>query len=106
MRTIDVHGNTRDSVFKELEIAIKQNEKIIKVITGYGSNTNGVAKIKNQLIKHLCELKDKKIIKGYLLGSDISDLNSNYIDLITAYPKIADILKNAEKNQGILYIIR
>ena len=81
---------------------VKRSEKIVEVITGYGS-TGGTSKIKNAVIERLEELKTQKYIKDYICGNelDIFNLkyqNFKYRDLIPEYVKKI-------RNSGAIYIV-
>lgn len=83
MLTRDIHSNneTVSIALYELTVSInlarKDKDKLLCLITGYGSSGK-THKIKTAIIEKLEELKAKKQIKGYLIGSELDIFNLNY----------------------------
>ncbi len=107
MYTIDIHSNkeTIDAAFYNLDIGIKiarQNkEKILCVITGYGSH-NTKHKIKSAIILKLEEYVNKKYVKGYILGNEVDIFNARY----QSFPNKEKLGKEEfiNKNPGVIYV--
>ena len=81
---------------------VKRSEKIVEVITGYGS-TGGTSKIKNAVIERLEELKTQKYIKDYICGNELDIFNLKYQNF-----KYRDLIpENVKKirNSGAIYIV-
>ena len=81
---------------------VKRSEKIVEVITGYGS-TGGTSKIKNAVIVRLEELKTQKYIKDYICGNELDIFNLKYQTF-----KYRDLIpENVKKiqNSGAIYIV-
>lgn len=107
MRSRDIHYGmpTVTNALEHLDLflkEVKRNEKIVEVITGYGS-TGGSSKIKNAVIKRLLEYKEKNYIKDFICGNELDIFNSKYqnfkyISLLT--PEIKKM-----QNKGAIYII-
>lgn len=81
---------------------VKRSEKIVEVITGYGS-TGGSSKIKNAVIKRLEEYKQTKFIKDYICGDELDIFNSKY-QKFQYLSLITDDIKR-QRNKGAIYII-
>lgn len=107
MRSRDIHYGmpTVSNALDHLDLFLKEtkkSEKIIEVITGYGS-TGGTSKIKNAVIKRLEEYKEKKYIKDFICGDELDIFNKKYqnfkyLNLLT--PEIKKI-----QNKGAIYIV-
>ena len=107
MYTADIHSNketVKDAIY-ELDIALsfarKEKDKLLCLITGYGSKGTS-HKIKSEILIILEEyIKDNKI-KGFLLGSDIDMFNYKYQKFIykDRIPKKDKIIKNP----GAIYV--
>ncbi len=81
---------------------VKRSEKIVEVITGYGS-TGGTSKIKNAVIERLEELKAQKYIKDYICGNELDIFNFKYQNF-----KYRDLIPEKVKkiqNNGAIYIV-
>ena len=107
MLSRDIHYGkpTVANALEHLEIFlkdVKKSEKIVEVITGYGS-TSGSSKIKNAVLKRLEELKDIKYIKDYICGNELDIFNLKYQNF--KYRSL--IPDNVKKicNSGAIYII-
>jgi hypothetical protein len=80
----------------------KRSEKIVEVITGYGSS-GGTSKIKNEAIRYLDELKESNYIKDYICGNDLDIFNLKYQNF-----KYRSLLSEESKrrcNPGAIYIV-
>lgn len=80
----------------------KRSEKIVEVITGYGSS-GGTSKIKNEAIRLLDELKESNYIKDYICGNDLDIFNLKYQNF-----KYRSLLSEESKrrcNPGAIYIV-
>ena len=107
MLSRDIHYGkpTVANALEHLEIflkEVKRSEKIVEVITGYGS-TGGSSKIKNAVIKRLDELKDNKYIKDYICGNELDIFNSKYQNF-KYLSLIPDSIKRI-RNSGAIYIV-
>ena len=81
---------------------VKRSEKIVEVITGYGS-TSGSSKIKNAVLIRLEEYKESKFIKDYICGNELDIFNLKYQNF-----KYRDLIpENVKKirNSGAIYIV-
>ena len=81
---------------------VKRSEKIVEVITGYGS-TGGSSKIKNAVLIRLEEYKESKYIKDYICGNELDIFNLKYQNF-----KYRDLIpENVKKirNSGAIYIV-
>ena len=107
MLTRDIHSNneTVSVALYELKVSIDltrhDKDKLLCLITGYGSSGK-THKIKTAIIEKLDELKAKKQIKGYLLGSELDIFNLNYHNF-SHKDKIPKSDFN-RPNPGIIYI--
>jgi hypothetical protein len=82
--------------------SVKSKEKIVEVITGYGSS-GGTHKIKNAVEEYLLNLKERHYIKDYIWGNELDLFNPKYLDF-----KYKDLIPSSEKiklNKGSVYII-
>ena len=80
----------------------KRSDKIVEVITGYGSS-GGTSKIKNEAIRYLDELKESNYIKDYICGNDLDIFNLKYQNF-----KYRSLLSEESKrrcNPGAIYIV-
>ena len=107
MRSRDIHygmptvANALDHLDLFLK-EVKRSEKIVEVITGYGS-TGGSSKIKKAVIERLEEYKDKKYIKDFICGDELDIFNKKYQNF-----KYLSLIPNEVKriqNKGAIYII-
>ena len=80
----------------------KRSEKIVEVITGYGSS-GGTSKIKNSAIELLEELKESKYIKDYILGNEIDIFNAKYQGF--QYKSLISEDVKKRRNPGAIYVI-
>lgn len=80
----------------------KRCEKIVEVITGYGS-ISGKSKIKNAVIERLEEYKTKKYIKDFICGNELDIFNNKYQNFKFKSLLTDEIKKN--QNPGAIYII-
>lgn len=107
MLSRDIHYGkpTVANALEHLEIflkEVKRSEKIVEVITGYGS-TGGSCKIKNAVIERLEELKEKNYIKDYIFGNELDIFNKKYQNF-----KYRSLIPDSVKkmcNPGAIYII-
>ena len=81
---------------------VKRSEKIVEVITGYGS-TGGSSKIKNAVIERLEELKLQKYIKDFICGNELDIFNKKYQNF-KYLSLIPDSVKKI-RNSGAIYIV-
>ena len=107
MLSRDIHYG-RPTVFNAIEHLklflrdSKQTEKIVEVITGYGSSS-GSSKIRNASIVLLDELKEINYIKDYIFGNELDIFNFKYQNF-----KYKDLLSEEVKkrrNPGAIYVI-
>ena len=80
----------------------KRSEKIVEVITGYGSS-GGTSKIKNEAIKVLDELKESNFIKDYICGNDLDIFNLKYQNF--KYRSLIGEDVKRSRNPGAIYIV-
>lgn len=107
MLSRDIHYGkpTVTNAINHLEIflkSVKNKEKIVEVITGYGSS-GGTHKIKTAVEEYLLNLKEKHYIKDYIWGNELDLFNPKYLNF-----KYKDLIPNSEKiklNKGSVYII-
>ncbi len=103
----DIHYGkpTVDNAINHLELflkSVKGKEKIVEVITGYGS-TGGTHKIKNAVIDYLDNLIEKRYIKDYIWGNELDIFCSKYQNF-----SYKSLIPNSEKiklNSGSVFII-
>lgn len=107
MYTKDIHSNKetiKDALY-ELEVGIKMakrdKDKILCLITGYGSHGTS-HRIKTKIEEKLEELLELKLIKAWIRGSELDIFNSKYQSFPNAY-NIPEKDKN-DKNPGAIYI--
>lgn len=81
---------------------VKREEKIVEVITGYGS-TGGSSKIKNAVIKRLEEYKENNYIKDFICGDELDIFNPKYQNF--KYLSLIPIEVKKIRNKGAIYII-
>ncbi len=104
MITIDLHGMNIDSALYNLDnhikMAKKDKDRLLYVITGYGSSGK-THKIKNNVIDKLDEYKSTNYIKDYLLGNEIDIFNTKY----QSFPNknIPENIKN-DRNLGAILV--
>lgn len=107
MRSRDIHygmptvANALDHLDLFLK-EVKRSEKIVEVITGYGS-TGGSSKIKNAVLLRLDEYKEKNYIKDFICGDELDIFNKKYQNF-----KYLSLIPNEIKkiqNKGAIYII-
>lgn len=82
--------------------SVKKSEKIVEVITGYGSS-GGSKKIKNATIKYLDELVKTKYIKDFIWGNEIDIFNSKYQNF--KYKSLIPEVEKIKQNSGSVFII-
>ena len=107
MRSRDIHYGkpTVANALEHLDIFLKdskRSEKIVEVITGYGS-TGGSSKIKNAVLERLEEYKSTNYIKDYICGNELDIFNLKYQNF-----KYRDLIpENVKKirNSGAIYIV-
>lgn len=80
----------------------KRSEKIVEVITGYGSS-GGTSKIRSASLELLEELKKSKFIKDYICGNELDIFNSKYQTFQYKSLISEDIKKR--RNPGAIYVI-
>ena len=107
MRSRDIHYRMPSvaNALEHLDLFIKEtkrSEKIIEVITGYGS-TGGSSKIKNAVIKRLEEYKESNYIKDYICGNEIDIFNKKYQNF--KYTNLLTPEVKRMQNKGAIYII-
>ena len=81
---------------------VKRSEKIVEVITGYGS-TGGSSKIKNAVIERLEELKSQRYVKDFICGNELDIFNPKYQNF-KYLSLIPDSVKKI-RNNGAIYIV-
>ena len=81
---------------------VKRSEKIVEVITGYGS-TIGSSKIKNAAIEYLSQLKEDGYIKDYICGNELDIFNIKYQNFKYRLLITEEVKKRC--NPGAIYII-
>ena len=107
MRSRDIHygmptvANALDHLDLFLK-EVKRSEKIVEVITGYGS-TGGSSKIKKAVIERLEEYKDKKYIKDFICGDELDIFNKKYQNF--KYLALSPTEVKRIQNKGAVYII-
>lgn len=107
MLSRDIHYGkpTVANALEHLELFIrdsKRSEKIVEVITGYGSS-GGSCKIRNAVTLKLVEYKEKNYIKDFIFGNEIDIFNSKYQNFKykTLLPEELKIIQN----KGAVYIV-
>lgn len=107
MRSRDIHYG-KPTVLNALDHLdlflkeVKRSEKIVEVITGYGS-TGGSSKIKNAVIKRLEEYKESNYIKDFICGEELDIFNPKYQNFKYRSLLTDDIKKI--QNKGAIYIV-
>ena len=105
---IDIHSNkeTKEQALYNLQAHIKMcrrtKDKVLYIIVGYGS-TSGKHIIRNHVLELALELKEKKQIKDYILGSELDIFNPKYQSF-----KYKDLISEEEKrikNPGMIVFI-
>lgn len=81
---------------------VKRSEKIVEVITGYGSS-GGSSKIKNAVITRLEELKESNYIKDFICGNELDIFNKKYQDF--KYKILLPKEVKRIQNKGAIYIV-
>ena len=81
---------------------VKRSEKIVEVITGYGS-TGGSSKIKNAVILRLEELKEQRYIKDFICGNELDIFNKKYQNF--KYLSLIPESVKKIRNSGAIYIV-
>lgn len=107
MYTSDIHSHkeTIKEAIYELDIALqfarKEKDRLLCIITGYGSKGTS-HKIKTEIENVLNEYLKLNKIKGFLIGSDIDMFNDKYQKFIykDRIPKKDKMIKNP----GAIYI--
>ena len=107
MLSRDIHYGkpTVANALEHLEIflkEVKRSEKIVEVITGYGS-TGGSSKIKNAVLERLEQLKANKYIKDFICGNELDIFNKKYQNF-KYLSLIPDDIKKI-RNSGAIYIV-
>ena len=107
MRSRDIHYGkpTVANALEHLDLflkEVKRSEKIVEVITGYGS-TGGTSKIKNAVLMRLEEYKESKYIKDYICGNELDIFNPKYQNF--KYKMLLTEEVKRSKNPGAVYII-
>ena len=107
MLSRDIHYGkpTVINALEHLDIFLKdskRSEKIVEVITGYGSS-GGSSKIKTAVIIKLEEYKEKNYIKDFICGDEVDIFNSKYQNFKykTLIPKEVKRIQN----KGAIYIV-
>ncbi|MBR6289121.1 MAG: hypothetical protein IKR19_07295 [Acholeplasmatales bacterium] len=106
MITKDIHSNkeTVNDALYLLDLALKEakrdKDKILCLITGYGSR-GGTHKIRTAILDKLSEYKENNRIKAFILGGDI-DYGEKYIEFLKSAPRFYNVQK--ERNNGVIYI--
>ena len=80
----------------------KRSEKVIEIITGYGSS-GGSSKIRNAVIVKLEDYKEKNYIKDFICGNELDIFNSKYQNF-----KFKNLIPEDVKrlqNKGAIYIV-
>ena len=80
----------------------KRSEKIVEVITGYGS-TGGTSKIKSAAIEFLDEMIEGKYIKDYICGNELDIFNHKYQNF--KYRSLLTDEVKKRRNPGAIYVI-
>lgn len=107
MYIIDIHSNketVKDALYQldeGIKIARRDKDKILCVITGYGSH-NTSHKIKTAIEEKLEAYINDKFIKGWIRGNELDIFNKRY----QSFPNSDRIPKNDKniKNPGAIYI--
>ena len=87
MITYDIHLNKDnvDTALYNLNIYIKhakrEKDRFLLFITGYGSKGK-THKILTSVLDKLEEYKSKNIIKDYIKGEDVKELNIKYLEFL------------------------
>ena len=107
MRSRDIHYGkpTVANALEHLDLflkEVKRSEKIVEVITGYGS-TGGTSKIKNAVLERLDSYKESKYIKDYICGNELDIFNTKYQNF--KYRNLLTPEVKQMRNQGAIYII-
>ena len=106
MLSRDIHYGkpTVANAISHLELFLKSSkrEKIVEVITGYGS-TGGSSKIKNAALVRLDEMKNEGFIKDYICGNELDIFNPKYQKFKYRALLTDDIKK--QRNPGAIYIV-
>ena len=103
----DIHYGkpTVYNAIEHLKLFLKQSktsEKIVEVITGYGSS-GGTSKIKNEALKLLEKMKEVGYVKDYICGNEIDIFNCKYQNFKYKTLIGEDIKKR--RNPGAIYVI-
>lgn len=107
MLSRDIHYGkpTVANALEHLDIFIKEckrSEKIVEVITGYGSS-GGSCKIRNAVLNKLVEYKEKNYIKDFIAGNEVDIFNSKYQNF--KYKSLVPEEVKRNQNKGAIYIV-
>lgn len=107
MLSRDIHYGkpTVANALEHLDIFLKdskRSEKIVEVITGYGSS-GGTSKIKNAVLIKLDEYKENKYIKDFICGNELDIFNSKYQNF--KYKNLIPEEVKKIQNKGAIYIV-
>lgn len=103
----DIHYGkpTVSNALEHLKIFLKEmkkEEKIVEVITGYGSS-GGSSKIKNACINYLNEMKEINYIKDFICGNELDIFNPKYQNF--KYRNLLTLEVKKMQNPGAIYIV-
>ena len=107
MLSRDIHYGkpTVINALEHLDIFLKdskRSEKIVEVITGYGSS-GGSSKIRTAVIIKLEEYKEKNYIKDFICGDEVDIFNSKYQNF--KYKTLIPEEVKRIQNKGAIYIV-
>ena len=89
---------------RELAVARKRGDSLLKLIHGYGSSGVG-GDIRIAAQKRLHELADAGQIRGCIFGEDWSQSSSETWSLLQAQPGLKDDPDLGRRNQGITIVL-
>lgn len=96
----------RDAVTRldlRLDTARLQDERLVRVVHGYGSSGSGGA-IREAVRQHLEELRNRRLVRSLVRGEEYPDGSAGARELLGRHPQLRSTLRSDRSNPGITFV--
>jgi hypothetical protein len=96
----------RDAVTRldlRLDTARLQDERLVRVVHGYGSSGSGGA-IRDAVRAHLKELRGRGLARSFVRGEEYPDGSAGARELFGRHPRLRATLRSDRSNPGITFV--
>lgn len=86
-----------------LDTARLQDERLVRVVHGYGSSGSGGA-IREAVRQHLEELRNRRLVRSLVRGEEYPEGSTRARELLRRHPRLRVTLRSDRSNAGITFV--